>query len=138
MSRLIFVNVAVRDLPKSQEFFSALGFTFNQQFTDDKAACMIINDSAYVMLLTEPFFRGFTDNVVCDTSTHTEALLAVSCASKEEVDEMVRKAIAAGGRHAKDAMDHGFMYGWSFYDLDGHHWEVMWMDPKAAQSSAGQ
>jgi predicted lactoylglutathione lyase len=133
MSREIFVNLPVRDLPKSKEFFSALGFTFNPQFTDDKAACMIVSDKAFVMLLTEPFFRGFTDNTPCDTSTHTEALFALSCASREEVDQMVRKAIDAGGRPAKDAMDHGFMYGWSFYDPDGHHWELMWMDPAAVQ-----
>ncbi|HEV7919583.1 MAG TPA: VOC family protein [Thermoanaerobaculia bacterium] len=133
MSRELFVNLPVRDLPKSMEFFSALGFTFNRQFTDEKAACMIVSDKAYVMLLSEPFFRGFTKNEPCDTSKATEALLALSCTSKAEVDQLVRKAIDAGGRHAMDANDHGFMYGWSFYDLDGHHWEVLWMDPKAVQ-----
>ncbi|HEX2061209.1 MAG TPA: VOC family protein [Thermoanaerobaculia bacterium] len=133
MSREIYVNLSVRDLEKSKEFFSGLGFTFNPQFTDDKAACMVINDKAYVVLLTDQFFRGFTKNEPCDTSRATEALLAVSCSSRAEVDQMVRKAIDAGGRHAMDAMDHGFMYGWSFYDLDGHHWEVMWMDPAAVQ-----
>jgi uncharacterized protein len=133
MAREIFVNMPVRDLPKSMEFFSALGFTFNKQFTDDKAACMIVSDKAYVMLLTEPFFAGFTRNAQCDTSKATEALFALSCESKAEVDQLVRKAIDAGGRHAMDAVDHGFMYGWSFYDLDGHHWEVLWMDPAAVQ-----
>jgi predicted lactoylglutathione lyase len=133
MSRELFVNLPVRDLPKSMEFFSALGFTFNKQFTDEKAACMIVSEQAYVMLLSEPFFRGFTKNEICDTSRSTEALLALSCTSKAEVDQLVRKAIDAGGRHAMDANDHGFMYGWSFYDLDGHHWEVLWMDPKAVQ-----
>ncbi|HKO56751.1 MAG TPA: VOC family protein [Thermoanaerobaculia bacterium] len=133
MSREIFVNLPVRDLQKSMQFFTALGFSFNPQFTDDKAACMIISDKAYVMLLSEPFFRGFTRNAICDTSASTEALLALSCTSKAEVDQLVRKAIDAGGRHAVDANDHGFMYGWSFYDLDGHHWEVLWMDPKAVQ-----
>ena len=133
MAREIFVNLPVRDLPKTMEFFSALGFTFNPQFTDDKAACMIISDKAYVMLLTEPFFRGFTKNEVCDTSRASEALLALSCESRGEVDQMVRKAIDAGGRHAMDPMDHGFMYAWSFYDLDGHHWEVLWMDPNHVQ-----
>lgn len=132
-SRMLFVNLSVRDLQKSMQFFSALGFTFNPQFTDDKAACMIISDKAFAMLLSEPFFRGFTKNEPCDTSKATEALLALSCESKAEVDEMVRKAIDAGGRHAMDAQDHGFMYGWSFYDLDGHHWEVLWMDPNAVQ-----
>lgn len=133
MSREIFVNLPVRDLQKSMEFFTTLGFTYNQQFTDDKAACMIISDKAYVMLLSEPFFKGFTKNQLCDTSTHTEALFALSCESRAEVDQIVRKAIDAGGRHAMDPQDHGFMYGWNFYDLDGHHWEVLWMDPKAVQ-----
>src|SRR5687768_12338064 len=133
MSREIFVNLPVRDLQKSMEFFTALGFTYNQQFTDDKAACMIISDKAYVMLLSEPFFKGFTKNEICDTSTHTEALFAMSCESKAEVEQMVRKAIDAGGRPALDHVDHGFMYNWSLYDLDGHHWEVLWMDPKAVQ-----
>jgi uncharacterized protein len=133
MSRMIFVNLAVKDLQKSMEFFSGLGFTFNQQFTDEKAACMVISDKAFVMLLTEPFFRGFTKLEPADTSKYTEALLALSCESRAEVDQIVRKAIDAGGRPALDPMDHGFMYNWSFYDLDGHHWEVLWMDPKAVQ-----
>ena len=133
MARKIFVNLAVRDLQKSMEFFSTLGFTFNRQFTDDKAACMVISDEAYVMLLTEPFFKTFTKREQCDTSRSTEAFLALSCESKGEVDEIVRKAIDAGGSHAMDPQDHGFMYGWSFYDLDGHHWEVLWMDPNAIQ-----
>jgi predicted lactoylglutathione lyase len=133
MSRSIFLNLPVRDLARTKEFFAALGFTYNQQFTDDKAACMIISDKAYAMLLSEPFFKGFTKNQIADTSTHTEAILALSCESRAEVDQMVRKAIDAGGRHAMDPQDHGFMYGWSFYDLDGHHWEVIWMDPAAVQ-----
>ncbi len=133
MERMIFVNLPVRDLSKSMEFFSALGFTFNPQFTDEKAACMIISDKAFAMLLSEPFFRGFINKDVCDTSTHTEALMALSCESRAEVDQLVRKAIDAGGTHAKDPMDHGFMYGWSFYDLDGHHWEVLWMDTNHVQ-----
>jgi predicted lactoylglutathione lyase len=115
------------------DFFSALGFTFNPQFTDDKAACMFISEEAYVMLLAEPFFRTFTRRQPCDTTTQTEALCALSCDSRAEVDQIVRKAIDAGGAHAMDPMDHGFMYGWSFYDPDGHHWEVLWMDPSAVQ-----
>jgi predicted lactoylglutathione lyase len=128
-SRKIFVNLAVRDLERSMGFFRALGFEFNMQFTDDKAACMIVNSEAFVMLLSEPFFRTFTRLQICDTSRQTEGLFAISCGSRAEVDEMVNKAVAAGGRHAMDSMDHGFMYGWSFYDPDGHHWEVLWMDP---------
>jgi len=133
MKRQIYVNLAVRDLPRSQQFFRKLGFEFNPKFTDDKAACMIINDDAYVMLLGEPFFRSFTRRELCDTSRQTEGLFAVSCASRAEVDGLLDKALAAGGQVASDPQDHGFMYGRSFYDLDGHHWEVMWMDPKAAQ-----
>jgi hypothetical protein len=130
-SRKIFVNLAVRDLKKSMEFFTKLGFEFNPQFTDEKAACMVISEEAFVMLLREPFFKTFTKQELCDTTKQTEGLFALSCESRTEVDEIVKKAIAAGGKHAMDPMDQGFMYGWSFYDLDGHHWEVMWMDPKA-------
>jgi predicted lactoylglutathione lyase len=132
-ARKIFVNLAVRDLKKTKEFFSALGFTFNPKFTDDNAACMIVSDEAFVMLLNQPFFKTFTKREVCDTSKYTEGLLALSCDSRTEVDEMVKKALAAGGQPAMDPQDHGFMYGWSFYDPDGHHWEVFWMDPKTAQ-----
>jgi hypothetical protein len=130
-SRMIFVNLPVRDLEKSIEFFVRLGFTFNPKFTDDNATCMIVSEQASVMLLATPFFQTFTKKAICDTSSHTEALLALSCSSRAEVDEMVAKAIEAGGKHAMPSTDHGFMYGWSFYDLDEHHWEVLWMDPKA-------
>jgi predicted lactoylglutathione lyase len=131
MKREIFVNLAVRNLPESRTFFTRLGFVFNPKFSDDKAACMIINDAANAMLLAEPFFRTFTRRELCDTSRQTEAMFAVSCASRAEVDAIVHKAIDAGGSHAMPPQDHGFMYGWSFYDLDGHHWEVVWMDPGA-------
>jgi predicted lactoylglutathione lyase len=133
--RMIFVNLPVRDLSRTKEFFTKLGFEYDPRFTDDKAACMILSDQGYVMLLARPFFETFTKRQICDTSTHTEALLALSCASRAEVDELVRTAIEAGGQPAMDKQDHGFMYGWSFYDLDGHHWEVMWMDPKALTES---
>ena len=132
-SRMIFVNLPVRNLEKSVEFFTRLGFTFNPRFTDENATCMIVSEQASVMLLVTPFFQTFTKNAVCDTSSHTEALLALSCSSRAEVDEMVATAIAAGGKHVMPATDHGFMYGWSFYDLDNHHWEVLWMDPQMAQ-----
>ena len=135
-ARKIFVNLAVRDLKRSIDFFSSLGFEFNQQFTDDKAACMVISEDAYVMLLTEPFFKTFTKRAVCDTTTATEGLFALSCESRTEVDRLVEKAIAAGGQHAMDPQDLGFMYNSSFYDLDGHHWEVLWMDPAAIQQPA--
>jgi predicted lactoylglutathione lyase len=132
-ARKIFVNLPVRDLARSMAFFSKLGFEFNRQFTDERAACMVVSEEAYVMLLTTPFFATFTKNQICDTARHTEGIVALSCESRAEVDAMVEKAIDGGGRHAMDAQDHGFMYGWSFYDLDGHHWEVIWMDPKVIQ-----
>lgn len=135
-ARTMFVNLPVRDLKRSMAFFAALGFDFNPQFTDEKAACMVVSDDAFVMLLSEPFFRTFTKREPCDTSRHTEGLFALSCESRAEVDDLVKKAVAAGGTHAMEAQDHGFMYGWSFYDLDGHHWEVLWMDPKAVQQPA--
>ena len=131
-SRKLFVNLPVKDLPRTKAFFGELGFSFNPQFTNDDAACMVLSEEASVMLLTEPFFRGFTRQAICDTTRNTEALLCFSCDSREEVDALVKKAVAAGGRHAMDPVDHGFMYGWSFYDPDGHHWEVVWMDPSAA------
>ena len=133
-SRKLFVNIAVRDLKKSMAFFSALGFTFNPKFTDDNAACMIVGDDAYCMLLTEPYFRGFTTREPCDTSRSNEALLAVSCRDRGEVDALVEKAIGNGGAPAMDPQDPGSMYVRSFYDLDGHHWEVFWMDPEFAEA----
>jgi uncharacterized protein len=131
--RKIFVNLAVSNLDRSKAFFAALGFEFDPRFTDEKAACMILSEEGLVMLLRRDFFEGFTKREVCDTRTHTEALLALSCSSREEVDAMVKRAIDAGGTHAMDPIDQGFMYGWSFYDLDGHHWELFWMDPAALQ-----
>ena len=130
-SRKLFVNLAVRDLKRSVAFFTELGFTFDPRFTDEKATCMIVSDEAFVMLLEQDRFRDFTRKQLCDTGTHTEALFALSCGSRGEVDALVDTAVAAGGKHALEPQDHGFMYGWSFYDPDGHHWEVFWMDPAA-------
>jgi len=127
-SRKLFVNLPVRDLARAMEFFARLGFEFDRRFTDDKAACMVIGDGAYAMLLTTAFFQTFTKNAICDTRAQTEALLAISCASRGQVDAMVKTALEHGGRAAMPSKDHGFMYGWSFYDPDGHHWEVLWMD----------
>ncbi len=129
--RKIFVNLAVKDLDKTVDFFTKLGFEFNAQFTDESATCMIINEDAAVMLLIEDRFKDFTKKSVCDSITHTEAIVALSADSREQVDEIVNKALAAGGQPANDPMDHGFMYGWSFQDLDGHLWEVLHMDPTA-------
>lgn len=133
-TREIFINLAVRDLETSKAFFSALGFTFNAKFTDDKAACMVINDHAYVMLLREPFFQTFTKKTPADPAKGNEALIAVSAESRTAVDTLVNQALESGGTPAMPPQDHGFMYGRSFYDPDGHHWEVLWMDPKVAAS----
>src|SRR2546423_1691646 len=118
VSRKIFVNLPVANLERAMTFFSTLGFEFNPQFTDAKAACMVVSSEAFVMLLSEPFFKTFTSRAVCNTGTHTESINALSCASRAEVDELVKKALAAGGKPAKEPVDHGFMYGWSFYDPD--------------------
>lgn len=131
MSRKIFVNLAVKDLRKSVDFFTQLGFEFDPNFTDESATCMIISDEAFVMLLVEDRFKDFTKKDICDATTHTEAILALSADSRAQVDDLVNKASAAGGQPANDPMDEGFMYGWSFQDLDGHLWEVIWMDPSA-------
>ncbi len=127
----LFVNLPVRDLKRSIEFFTRLGFAFNSQFTDAIATCMILSEEAFVMLLTEARFKDFTKKQICDTRTHTEGLFCISTGSRAEVDALVKNALAAGGTPALEPQDHGFMYNWSFYDLDGHHWEVMWMDPAA-------
>ena len=129
--RKLFVNIPVNDLQRSIEFFETLGFSFNPQFTDATATCMLVGEDAYFMLLTKEKFTDFSKRATGDPRTETNALFAISVNSRAEVDEMVNKAVAAGGAHAVDAQDHGFMYGWSFYDLDGYHWEVFWMDPSA-------
>ena len=133
MSRMIFVNLPVQDLTRSTDFFTRLGFTFNQQFTDETSTCMVVSEQACVMLLSRPFFSTFTTKAVADSATTTEAILAVSADSREEVDTLVDTALELGAQPTKEPQDEGFMYGRSFYDLDGHHWEVLWMDPKAIQ-----
>lgn len=132
--RKLFVNIPVRDLQRSIQFFETLGFAFNTQFTDATATCMLVGDDAYFMLLTTERFRDFSKRPVGDARKETSALFAISVNSREEVDTLVGKAVGAGGARAADPQDHGFMYAWSFYDLDGHHWEVFWMDPSAIQS----
>jgi predicted lactoylglutathione lyase len=132
MSRQLFVNLPVKNLNKSIEFFTKLGFTFNPQFTDENATCMIINENCFVMLLVEPFFKTFITKEICDTSSSTEALLSFNVADRAAVDSTVETAIQAGANIKKDAMDLGFMYQRSFEDLDGHHWEVFYMDMSQA------
>lgn len=131
-ARKLFVNLPVRDLARSMAFFTQLGFEFNPKFTDDKAACMVLSDDGYVMLLSEPFFASFTARPLSDRAT-TGAICSFSCASRAEVDTLGERALAIGGARAKEPIDHGFMYGRSFYDVDGHHWELFWMDPAAAR-----
>jgi predicted lactoylglutathione lyase len=125
----IFVNLPVKNLDKSQKFFTDLGFKFNPRFTDETAACMIVAENIYVMLLTEEKFKAFTPKEICDASKSTEVLVCLSCESRETVDEMVRKAVAAGGTTYTQPQDHGFMYGHGFQDLDGHIWEIVFMEP---------
>ena len=131
--RKLFVNLPVRDLQRSIDFFETLGFTFNTQFTDANATSMLVGEDAYVMLLIRDYFTSFSKRPVGDPQQETNALLAITVNSRDEVDALVKKAVAAGGSHAADPQDHGFMYSWSFYDPDGHHWEVFWMDPSAIQ-----
>ena len=131
MSRMIFVNLPVKDLTKTVEFFTRLGFEFNPQFTDENATCMVVSEQACVMLLVEPFFKTFINKEIADTVTHTETAIALSADSRQEVDDLYEKALAAGGAPVKEPHDEGFMYGRSFSDLDGHLWELIWMDPAA-------
>ena len=131
--RKLFVNIPVSDLQRSIDFFEALGFTFNAQFTAVTATAMLVGEDAYFMLLTKEKFASFSKRPIGDPRKETTALYAVGVNSRADVDEMVKKAVASGGSHALEPQDHGFMYGWSFYDLDGHHWEVFWMDPAAVQ-----
>jgi len=131
MSRKLFVNLPVKELDRSVRFFTALGFSFNAHFTDETATCMIVSESSFVMLLTEEKFRQFTPRQLCDTKQATEVLLCLSAESRAEVDQLVAKALAAGGSLYKEPIDFGFMYGHSFQDPDGHQWEVMFMEPEA-------
>lgn len=132
MSRMIFVNLPVQDLDKAVGFFTELGFDFNPSFTDENATCMVVSEQAFVMLLVRPFFATFTRKDVADASV-TETTVALSAASREEVDSLVDRALALGASAFEPAQDEGYMYGRSFYDLDGHLWEFIWMDPAAAQ-----
>ncbi|MFZ5526833.1 MAG: VOC family protein [Pseudomonadota bacterium] len=132
MPQQIFVNLPVKDLERSKAFFTHLGYSVNPQFTNEQAACIVISDTIYAMLLVEPFFQTFTKKPISDAKASTEVLLCLSCDSREQVDTLVAKALEAGGRTPMDKQDHGFMYGHGFEDLDGHQWELMFMDMSAA------
>jgi len=137
MARQIFVNLPIKNMERSQAFFRSLGFDFNPGFTNEQGACMVINEGASsVMLLVEPFFQSFTKKPISDAKKSTEVLVCLSCESRDEVDTLVKKALAAGATAPNAPQDHGFMYGHGFEDLDGHVWEVMWMDPAAAPPHA--
>lgn len=136
MAKQMFLNLPVKDLDKTVQFFTALGFSFNPDFTDENATSMIINDDAFVMLLVEGYFKTFTSKAIADASSTTEAIMSFSVGSRDEVDEMVRKALAAGGTPSHEAQDYGFMYTHSFQDPDGHLWEVFWMDPAGPPKDA--
>jgi predicted lactoylglutathione lyase len=131
MATKIFVNLPVKSLDKSVGFFTKLGFTFNPQFTDETATCMIVADDIFVMLLTHEKFKTFTPKEICDATRSTEVLVCLSRESRVEVDEMVRQAVAAGGTTYNEPQDHGFMYAHGFQDLDGHIWELVHMEPGA-------
>ena len=136
MARKIFVNLPIRDMARSRAFFEGLGFAFNPQFSNEQGACMVISEDGYVMLLVHPFFQTFTPRRIADARETTEVLVCLSCKSRAEVDDLVRKAVAAGGRIARPPQDHGFMYSQAFEDLDGHIWELVWMDPAATSPQA--
>jgi predicted lactoylglutathione lyase len=133
MATKIFVNLPVKDLPRSMDFFTKLGYSFNQQFTDEKAASLVITEDIYVMLLTEPFFTSFSNKEINDTSKSAQVIVCLSLDSRAEVDELVSKAVAAGAAIPRAAQDHGFMYSHGFEDLDGHIWETVYMDPSFVQ-----
>jgi hypothetical protein len=135
MSTKIFVNLPVKHLDQSMAFFKALGYSFNPQFTDETAACMVISDDIYAMLLTEAKFKEFTPKAISDAKKSSEVLIALSFDSRAEVEEIVRKAVAAGGSLYAEPKDYGFMYQHSFEDLDGHCWEVIYMDPSFVQQN---
>ena len=136
MTRQLFVNLPVKDLAKTVEFFTALGFSFNPDFTDENASCMIVNDDAYVMLLVESYFKTFTSKTVADARSTSEAIMSFSLESREAVDQLVRTALTSGGTPSEEAQDYGFMYTHSFQDPDGHLWEVFWMDPAGPPKDA--
>ena len=136
MPQMIFVNLPVADLPRAKAFYESIGAVNEPKFTNDHAACMVLSDTIYVMLLTHPFFQGFTDKKIADAHGTCQVLLCISRDSRAEVDAMTDQAMAAGGRETRPAQDMGMMYCRSFEDPDGHIWEPMWMDPAAAEQGA--
>lgn len=136
MDQMIFVNLPVKDLETTKGFFGKLGFGFNPQFSDETTACLVISDTIFAMLISEPRFKDFTKKEIADSEKSTEVILCLSAESRAKVDELADAALAAGGFPANEPMDEGFMYGRSFQDPDHHIWEVMWMDPAAVEGQA--
>lgn len=132
MAKNIYVNLPVKDLKRSISFYSQLGFTLNEQFTDEKAACIVIGENIYAMLLIENFFKEFTKKEICDATKSTEVLIAIDVPGRKDVDDMVNKASKAGGSLYREPQDHGWMYQHSFADPDGHQWEVLYIDESSA------
>ncbi len=130
----IFVNLPVKDLNNTIDFFTKLGFKFNPQFTDENATCMIVGEDIFVMLLVEKFFKTFTKKEICDTSKDTEVIVALSVESREKVDQMINKALESGGKESREPQDHGWMYGRSFEDINKHLWEIIYMDESAVKN----
>lgn len=135
MATQIFVNLPVKDLDRSVEFFTKLGFKFNPQFTDENATCMIVGEDIFVMLLVEKFFKTFTTKEISNARRSTEVILALSTDSREKVDDMINKVIKAGGIEPREPQDHGWMYGRSFQDVNGHLWEIFYMDSSAVNQA---
>ncbi|MFE4676540.1 VOC family protein [Streptomyces sp. NPDC056721] len=131
--QMIFPNLAVNDLDASKKFFTELGYSINPQFSDETCTSVVVSEHIVVMLLTKEKYAAFTKKTIVDSTKNTEVLLCLSAESREKVDELVDKAIAAGGTETGEKQDHGFMYGRAFDDPDGHTWEIMWMDPAAVQ-----
>ncbi|KAB7672071.1 VOC family protein [Bacillus sp. B1-b2] len=127
-SKNIFINLPVKDVKKSTEFFQSVGFEINLQFTNEDTTCLIVSDNIFVLLLSESRFKDFTTKEIVDAVTSAQAIYCLSAESREQVDELVNKAFAAGGKPSSDKQDHSFMYGWGFQDLDGYLWEVAYMD----------
>src|SRR5919197_1793980 len=136
MATKIFVNLPTKDLNKTIEFFTKLGFTFNPQFTDENATCMIIGEDIFVMLLVERFFKTFTNKEICDVTKDAEVIVALSAESREKVDQMMNRVLEAGGRESREPQDHGWIYGRSFQDIDGHLWEIIYMNQTALQKES--
>ena len=136
MATKIFVNLPVKDLNRTVDFFTKLGFTFNPQFTDENATCMIIGEDIYVMLLIERFFKTFTKKEICDVAKDAEVIVALSAESREKVDQIMNRVLEAGGKESRDPQDHGWMYGRSFQDIDGHLWEIIYMNETALQKES--